>query len=356
MTKDNDVERAELVEKLRPTYLADIAAGIDRFFEPRSEHCPWCESDQLTVRLSTTDLLQHKPGRFELDRCTDCGHVFQNPRLNDDGLEFYYRDCYDGLGEKLMNQLFSAKDDAYVSRAQALKPFAEPKSWLDIGTGHGHFPHAAKEVFPDTAFDGLDLSEGVELAHERGWVGTGYRGPFIELAEELGESYDAVSMFHYLEHTTEPRKQLAAAHSVIRAGGHLVIEVPDPESRWGRILGRWWMPWLQPQHLNFVPIANLRTALTELGFTVLLEQHAEAHGGYDLISALLLALHDKTRSGEDVPWQPEPASAGRQRRRSTVFTVGGVFFLLTVLLDKALKGFVGKRGFANAYRVVARKD
>jgi SAM-dependent methyltransferase len=237
-----------------------------------------------------------------------------------------------------------------------LKPFAEPKSWLDIGTGHGHFPHAAKEVFPDTAFDGLDLSEGVELAHERGWVGIGYRGPFIELAQDLGESYDAVSMFHYLEHTPEPRKQLAAAHSVIRSGGHLVIEVPDPESRWGRILGRWWMPWLQPQHLNFIPIANLRTALTELGFTVLLEQHAEAHGGYDLISSLLLALHDKTRSGEDVPWQPASASKGRQNMRSTVFKAGGVFFLLTVLLDKALKGIAGKRGFANAYRVVARKD
>ena len=103
--------------------------------------------------------------------------------------------------------------------------------------------------------------------------------------------------------------------------------------------------------------ANVPAALkTSLGFTVLLEQHAEAHGGYDLISAVLLALHDKTRSGEDVPWQPEPASAGRQRRRSTVFKVGGVFFLLTVLLDKALKGFVGKHGFANAYRVVARKD
>ena len=33
---------------------------------------------------------------FTLEQCGDCGHVFQNPRLTPEGLEFYYRDFYDG--------------------------------------------------------------------------------------------------------------------------------------------------------------------------------------------------------------------------------------------------------------------
>src|SRR5690625_7825123 len=94
------------VAQRRPRYLADIAAGLDRFFEPRRKDCPWCGSDRLVVRLRTTDLLQHKPGRFVLERCGDCDHIFQNPRLNGEGLEFYYRDVYDGLGEEKLAQMF----------------------------------------------------------------------------------------------------------------------------------------------------------------------------------------------------------------------------------------------------------
>lgn len=354
--KDKDVARAELVDKLRETYLADLADGVERFFEPRREQCPWCESADIEVTLRTTDLLQHKPGRFVVDRCRDCGHRFQNPRLNAAGLEFYYRDCYDGLGEETMNKLFSAKDDTYVQRADALKSFAQPKSWLDIGTGHGHFPHLAKQVFPDTEFDGLDQSAGVELAQERGWVGTGYRGEFVDLAGELAQRYEAVSMFHYLEHTPDPRQQLQAAAKVIRPGGHLVIEVPDPESRWGRVLGRWWVPWLQPQHLNFIPIATLREALTGLGFTVLREQRAEAHGGYDLLPALLLLVHAALTRGDDVPWRAKPPSRLSRFVRTAGFKAAMPLFIATAIADRILAGFVASRGYANAYRMVAVKN
>src|SRR6266567_4088927 len=94
---ESEVSRSAAVELRRPAYQADLAGGLDRLFEPRRTACPWCGSARLRERLRTTDLLQHKPGRFHLDRCQDCGHVFQNPRLSFAGLEFYYRDFYDGL-------------------------------------------------------------------------------------------------------------------------------------------------------------------------------------------------------------------------------------------------------------------
>jgi ubiquinone/menaquinone biosynthesis C-methylase UbiE len=355
--KAKDIERARLVEQLRPQYLADLAAGIDRFFEPRRENCPWCDADQLTMVLRTTDLLQHKPGRFELDRCLGCGHVFQNPRLTADGLEFYYRDCYDGLGERQMSQLMGGKDHGtYASRATALTPFANPTTWLDVGTGHGHFPAAARQIFPDTRFDGLDLSAGVELAQQHGRVVTGYRGQFVELSSQLAESYEVVSMFHYLEHTPFPRQQLEAALKVVRTGGHLIIEVPDPECRWRGVLNRWWIPWLQPQHLNFIPVANLRQALTELGFTVLAEQHAEAHGRYDLLPALLLMLHRALRAGENLPWKPHPPAGFNRVLRTVAFAAAVPVFVATALLDRAISAVVSDRGFANAYRIVAVKN
>ena len=93
---------------------------------------------------TTTDLLQHKPGRFVLDECRACGHVFQNPQLSPAGLDFYYDQFYDGIGGELMTQLFGAPADN-ARRIAAVEAAAEAtgtraQRWLDVGTGHGHFP------------------------------------------------------------------------------------------------------------------------------------------------------------------------------------------------------------------------
>ncbi|WP_150135710.1 class I SAM-dependent methyltransferase [Streptomyces hyaluromycini] len=345
------------IEALRSAYRRDLAEGTDRFFEPPRTTCPWCGSGRLTTRLRTTDLLQHKPGAFVLDRCEECGHTFQNPRLNDTGLEFYYRDFYDGLGEQKMSGTFGGRTKMYQGRAQAMVPHdPTPKNWLDVGTGHGHFCEAAREVLPGTAFDGLDFTDGVELAAREGRVERAYRGAFPDLAPDLAARYDVVSMFHYLEHSTDPDRELRAAHETVRPGGHLLIEVPDPESRYARLLGRWWLPWLQPQHLHFIPVANLRARLTELGFTVVAEQHAEAHDPVDLLAAVWLAL-DHTAPREDAPWLPTPPGTLRKTLRAALLLAGIPALIAGTLLDRfAVRPFSHRLRVSNAYRIVARRD
>ncbi|MFJ4690333.1 class I SAM-dependent methyltransferase [Streptomyces sp. NPDC088766] len=350
-------DQTERIAALRPGYRDDLAAGVDRFFEPRRTDCPWCGSARLTTRLRTTDLLQHKPGRFVLDRCEDCGHTFQNPRLGAAGLEFYYRDFYDGLGEKKLGDTFGGRTKMYRGRAESMLPHdAEPKTWLDVGTGHGHFCAVAGQVLPGTAFDGLDFTDGVELAEREGRVRHGHRGAFPDLAPELAARYDVVSMFHYLEHSTDPDRELRAAREAVRPGGHLLIEVPDPESRYARLLGRWWLPWLQPQHLHFVPVANLRERLAELGFTVVAEQHAEAHDPVDLLAAVWLSL-DHAAPREDAPWLPEPPGRARRALRAALFLAGIPALVTGTLLDRfAVRPLSHRLGLSNAYRIVARRD
>ncbi|MFD8870952.1 class I SAM-dependent methyltransferase [Streptomyces sp. NPDC059590] len=349
--------RAAAVAALRPRYAADLARGTERLFEPRRTDCPWCGSDRLEERLRTTDLFQHKPGGFGLDRCRDCGHVFQNPRLSGEGLEFYYRDFYDGLGEKDMGGLFAGRRKTYVRRAESLRPFAKaPENWLDVGTGHGHFCEAARAVFPGTLFDGLDLSAGVELAERAGRVARGIRGGFVERVAELADGYDVVSMFHYLEHSTDPRGELRAARRVLRPGGHLLIDVPDPESRFARLLGRWWLPWLQPQHLHFVPVANLRRELSGLGFTVVAEEHAGPHDPVDLLGAVWLLLN-AVAPREEQPWLSSPPGRFRRALRTATVLAGVPVLLATAALDHlVIRPLAGRRHLSNAYRVVARRD
>lgn len=335
-------------------YRTDLAAGTDRFFEPRRQDCPWCGSRQLSVRVRVPDLLQAKPGLFTLDGCGDCGHVFQNPRLTLEGLEFYYRDFYDGRGGEGAATVFGRLGAAYRGRAEMLRPHGAPASWLDVGTGHGHFCNAARAVWPDTRFDGLDMGDAVRDAERRGWVETGHQGQFPEFAVKLAGQYEVVSMYHYLEHTRDPLAELDTAAAVLAPGGYLTIEIPDPESRMARLLGPAWLPWFQPQHQHLIPAANLREALAERGFTVLAEEHGPAHQGNDFFGAVALTA-TRLAPDPDRPWA-SPATPGRRALTHAVQVAALPCFAAAAVLD-ALRTAVARRtDGGNAYRMLARKD
>ncbi|WP_322869958.1 class I SAM-dependent methyltransferase [Streptomyces goshikiensis] len=350
-------DRAEGEDAARAAaYRAELAAGTDRFLEPRRQDCPWCGSTRLTVRLRVPDLLQGKPGRFTLERCGDCGHVFQNPRLTPEGLDFYYRDFYDGRGGEGAGTVFGRLGAAYRARAEMLRPHTRvsgPDSWLDVGTGHGHFCNAARAVWPRTRFDGLDMGDGVRAAERRGWVEAGFQGQFPEFADKLAGRYEVVSMYHYLEHTRDPLAELDTAAAVLAPGGLLAIELPDPESRMARLLGPAWLPWFQPQHQHLIPAANLREALADRGFTVLAEEHGPAHQGNDFVGAVALTA---TRLAPDPhrPWAP-PARARQRAAAQAVRAAALPLFAGAAALD-ALRTVAARRtDGGNAYRMLARR-
>ncbi|MCK2243139.1 MULTISPECIES: class I SAM-dependent methyltransferase [unclassified Crossiella] len=338
----------------RAAYAVELAQGLARFFEPRRATCPWCGSTRIALLQRSADLIQRKPGEFVLDRCADCRHVFQNPCLSPAGLAFYYRDFYDGLGEATMNRVFAKQTEWYRQRAELIAAHADPAEWLDVGCGHGHFCHTAHQLLPRTAFDGLDFGDGVEIAQRHGRIRRAFRGEFAELAPELTERYDVVSMHHYLEHSTDQRRELATALKVLRPGGLLLIEVPDPESPWGRLLGKWWVGWMQPQHLHFAPRANLRAALTELGFTVLSDTTDRAAVTQGWTGALMQLAHTLLPP-PDFPWLPRP-SRFRLLLRNLGLTAAVPLIALSALLGWLVRPIVRARGLHNSYRIVARKN
>ncbi|MGQ0465394.1 MAG: class I SAM-dependent methyltransferase [Sporichthyaceae bacterium] len=345
----------EQLAEARQWYAQALAGGLEQFFEPRQDQCPWCRSTDLKQRLRSRELIQLKPGTFTVDECRACGHAFQNPRLSVAGLDFYYRDFYDGLGADVAEAMFAMGGEANRIRARSVAKHTTPGDWLDVGTGHGHFCMHAKEVLPDTEFDGLDLSEGVTKAQEAGRIRIGHRGLFPDLAPTMGQ-YDVVSMHHYLEHTRDPRAELDALAAVVKPGGYAEIEMPDVFSAYGKLLRSWWVPWFPPQHQHFLPMANLLSALRERGFQTVSVQRGEAHAPVDLTFALIFLT---TRLAPDPrrPWAPASADGWRGKRHALAWTK--VFPTAAKVVSKGdvLLGQVLRRlDQTNTYRIVARKD
>jgi SAM-dependent methyltransferase len=345
----------EAAAERRERYQAEIRAGVDRFLEPERADCPWCGSYRLAVRLTSADLLLRKPGRFRLDECGNCGHIFANPRPTPGGLDFYYRDCYDGVNADQAEAVFAAMMPGNRARAELIRPFTAPRAWLDVGTGYGHFCNAARDIWPQTAFDGLDMTDGIDEARRRGWVDHGYRGSFPDLVDQVAGRYDVISMFHYLEHTRDPSAELDAAVKALPSGGHLFIELPNAHGPSARIFGRFWIGWFVPQHQHLIPAENLLAALEDRGMRIVLVQFGRAHQAGDAITATHL-LMQLLQPKPSLPWLPYRATPGRRLLRILTVAAALPLALFAGVWDFVTRPYFHGRQRANAYRIIARRE
>ena len=350
-TQDSSTTESSAIEPAE-YYRTMIEAGLHKLFEPRTNVCPMCTENDLVREITLRDLVQLKPGYFHMSRCRKCGHIFQNPRLNSRGLEFYYRDFYTGTGEGTVRNYLASMTDFYIARATMVKGHGEPQRWLDVGAGYGHFSSNAREIWRKTKFHVLDVSSTIKQAEEQGWVDRAFVGHFLDVAPQL-ESYDMVSMFHYLEHTPDPLAELREVAKIIEPGGLLMIEVPDPDSIGRRLMGRFWPSWLAPQHLHLIPARNMETYLRNAGFEPILWHRAKAHQATDAVFAMENYLQRWSRV-HGLPWN----IYGKE------LTAKGHFVMKILqrpirramkLLDSMASPLRYLPRWPNTYRVLARK-
>jgi SAM-dependent methyltransferase len=218
------------------------------------------------------------------------------------------------------------------STARAILRFPEPESWLDVATGEARFPEAAREFFPYTSFDGLDPTPRVEYARWAERVEEAHVGLLTDprIIARLRARYDVVSLLHHLPYTRDPREELRAAVAVVRPGGHIVLELPDPQGVFATLLGRRWLPRSRQAHL--LTAADLRSELESLGCAVVVTRRRAPHLPYDLTAALSLTLPVTLPS-----WLTTP------------------LLIAARALDHVLAPLLGLTRYSNTYRLIARR-
>jgi SAM-dependent methyltransferase len=138
---------------------------------------------------------------------------------------------------------------------------------LDVGAGRGRFVASARAA--GWSAEGIEPSaRGVEAARSA-------YGVALERAS-LGEasgSWDAVSLWHVLEHLDDPSAAIARVAGLVPAGGRLLVGVPNLASIQARIGRDRWFHLDLPRHRTHFTPAGLRTLLERHGFTVEHERH-----------------------------------------------------------------------------------
>jgi SAM-dependent methyltransferase len=83
----------------------------------------------------------------------------------------------------------------------------------------------------------------------------------------------AITMFHVLEHVSDPRAYLAAARELLQPDGRLIVQVPNAACWQFRLLGRRWNGLDVPRHLTDFRERDLQILLENAGFEMLRRKH-----------------------------------------------------------------------------------
>ncbi len=207
------------------------------------------------------------PQQFELRRCTGCGSAVT---VGPPPADLHETGAYGGGRprlHRLAGGLLSAFDRQRLRLVRALQP--APGRLLDAGAGRGRFVAAAAAAGYEA--QGIEPSlRGVEAAQA---LGASVERTTIEQARVPAGSLDVVTLWHVLEHLQDPGRAVDRIANWLRAGGGLLVGVPNLQSLQARIGGPRWYHLDVPRHrVHFTP-AGLHALLRDHGFDVIATEH-----------------------------------------------------------------------------------
>ncbi len=199
-----------------------------------------------------------------LARCAGCGLRWQpDPPRGADLAALYETGFYApgrARGGGVVDRLHAANSRLRLRELRGLPP----GRLLDVGSGKGHFMAAARAAGWEVL--GVEYAAAsAEEARDRYGLET-IVGDALSI--DLGGRFDAITMWHVLEHVADPAALIDRAHGLLGPRGRLVASVPNLGSAQARVFGRHWLHLDLPRHIyHFTPSA-LTALLVRHGFAI----------------------------------------------------------------------------------------
>lgn len=136
---------------------------------------------------------------------------------------------------------------------------------LDIGCGSGYRLNQLRTL-------GWEVY-GVEPSSELANFGREkfhlkiYQSSFEE-AKFYPNEFDVVTLYHVLEHVSQPEEFLLKIHNTLKTDGELLVAIPNINSLERIIFGRYWNAWVIPWHLWFFSEKTLTQLLHKTNYDV----------------------------------------------------------------------------------------
>ena len=194
-----------------------MKAARERVSDPSG--CPVCSSPLIARR--------HRLPRFDVFACDACTLRFRHPLPDPDELRAMYEDPRYHQSAYFDDPDTSSPEGRIFRRGlDDLAALVPPGRLLDVGCARGSFLSLARAA--GWRAEGVELSERhVVAARARGF--TVWEGDFVRAPFEAG-TFQAITMWDFLEHVNDPHAVLAAARRLLAPGGVLLVFTIDSSS------------------------------------------------------------------------------------------------------------------------------
>lgn len=295
---------------------------------PSGSSCPSCSGPSPPLFAATDTNRRLSDGSFAYYRCGSCDLIFLDPVPGDLGR--YYPADYYHVPDSV--DFLKATADFERYKLDILQRHQGTGRLLEIGPATGTFAWLAKTNGYDVQTIEMDARCSQFLERVAGI-------PTINTADTCGAlatlpSFDAVAMWHVIEHLPEPWETLRAVADRVHAGGIVLLAAPNPAAFGFRVLGKFWPHLDAPRHLRLIPARLLEQWLSPLGFSLEMETTNDPGGrGWNVFGWEYALRNTGWISGRD-------GSAVRRLGR---------------LLARAVSPLEGREGAGAAYTMVFRK-
>ena len=179
-----------------------------------------------------------------LVKCRGCGLQYISPRLRGDLIFSSYAEGEDPV---YVSQMDARERTFATSLAHIEKLVGRPGTLLDIGTAAGGFLAAATKR--GWKAEGCEPNRWLAAWGSKHYGVRIRSGSVFEQPYEPS-SFDVVTLWDVIEHTTNPREMIEHCRGLLKPGGVLVVNYPDIGSWIARALGRRWL-FLTSVHLHY---------------------------------------------------------------------------------------------------------
>lgn len=214
-------------------------------------NCPVCNSPNINLILTTKDYTVSQQ-EFFIWHCNDCTFRFTQDVPSQDAISPYYVSenyiSHSDTKKGLINKLYHAVRTTTLNAKKKMlikETGLQKGKLLDIGCGTGAFLYNMQQA----GWDITGLEPDVTARKKAGELyGLQPQEPG-KLFELQPGSYNAITMWHVLEHVHELHAYIRQIAELIKMDGKIFIAVPNYLSADAVLYKEHWAAWDVPRHL-----------------------------------------------------------------------------------------------------------
>ncbi|MGB2895329.1 MAG: class I SAM-dependent methyltransferase [Anaerolineales bacterium] len=248
--------------------------------------CPICRLAQSKVLFQAASWEPiARDHIYEVRCCKNCGATFTSPDIPPKMLGVFYSQGLYKDTRNLVSPVVDAISNLFQwSRLRKVTRFFQRGKLLDVGCGKGRFlAYAAQQGWN---VYGIEPSEnGRKVASRR--LGDRVSSNLDEL--NVNEKFDVITLWHVLEHVSEPAEMLRQIRPYIKPEGAICVAVPNFASLQAQIGSKHWSHLDIPRHRTHFTPSTLEYMLDLTGYRIIWIDHNSIE--FNLIGVLQTALN-----------------------------------------------------------------